>query len=598
MNTPSSQQRLPIQPLPELLVSQIAAGEVIERPASVLKELLENAIDAGASNITVRLEGGGIRRIMVKDDGHGIPPDEMMLALTRHATSKIRSLAELEHVASLGFRGEALAAIASVAKLEIISRTAASEHAWRWSPGEATPVASAGSEGTTIDVRQLFNTIPARRKFLRTDQTEYAHCLEALTRIALVNPQRTFHLYHNQKLQRQWPAASIQTRLQDALRHDFIRRGIMLDEAQGLIRLQGLVGRPTDAHSRSDRQYLFVNGRYVRDRTVSHAIRQAYADVLHGDRQPAYVLYLDIDPAKVDVNVHPAKQEVRFRDSRAVHQFVSQAVSTALAGVAGEHAAPITPPDSGFSSPASPRATQAYDQRALWSSRATGAASAGPLSQAVQEDSSGWYALYQPLAEQTSSEDQPLGVALAQLHGIYILAQNQQGLVMVDMHAAHERILYEKLKHSMQQASLAKQTLLVPLVIDISEEQAATVETYHDTLHKHGFSISLTGPTTLTLRAVPALLARTDLPTLLHRILEDLASTGQTPQVTQAHEALLASMACHGSVRANRQLTKDEMNALLRDMERTERADHCNHGRPTWTQWSLHELDRLFLRGR
>ncbi|HLR12894.1 MAG TPA: DNA mismatch repair endonuclease MutL [Burkholderiaceae bacterium] len=603
--------RSTIQALPEKLISQIAAGEVIERPASVLKELLENAIDAGARQIEVRLEGGGIRRIMVRDDGHGIPPEEMPLALTRHATSKIRSLDELEHVQSLGFRGEALAAIASVSTLVLTSRTADGEHAWQWSEGQPRPTPAAGPQGTTVDVRQLFDAIPARRKFLRTENTEYAHCLEALTRVALVNPHISFRLFHNQGLQRQWPATDMPTRLNEILKQELAGRALPVDQSQGLIRLQGLVARPTDARSRADRQYLFVNGRHVRDRTVSHAIRQAYADVLHGDRQPVYVLYLQVDPSRVDVNVHPAKQEVRFRDSSAVHQFVAKAVGAALAGTAGEHAqSPVSPPlpepSAGTASQAAPLRLAA-SQPGLWQRPSLPGPGTRTAAHPLHDAGASWQALYQPLppANQPAdaniidtTEEFPLGMALGQLHGIYILAQNRHGLVVVDMHAAHERILYERLKHSMQQTSLAQQNLLVPLVMDISAQQAATVEEHLETLHDHGLAVSLTGPETLTIRAVPALLARADIKTLVHEVVDDLSRTGHAPQIAQQHDALLSTMACHGSVRANRHLTLDEMNALLRDMEQTERADHCNHGRPTWTQWSLADLDRLFLRGQ
>ncbi|HLU14322.1 MAG TPA: DNA mismatch repair endonuclease MutL, partial [Burkholderiaceae bacterium] len=501
-------ERRSITPLPDTLISQIAAGEVIERPASVLKELLENAIDAGAQAIEVRLEGGGIRRTMVRDDGHGIPCDELALALTRHATSKIQSLDELERVKSMGFRGEALASIASVARLTLISRTQADDHAWQMSAPHQSPTAASGTVGTTVDVRQLFDAVPARRKFLRTEQTEYAHCLETLARIALAHPHISFILFHNGKVQRQWRAGDMVARIHDVLGADFIEQGMVVEQDQGLVALHGVITRPTYARARADRQYLYVNGRYVRDRTVSHAIRQAYADVLHGDRQPAYVLFLTVDPAAVDVNVHPAKHEVRFRDSGAVHRFVSRTLSEVIAVAGGELDVPPTGtgPGTGIPTPTGqPAHTTAGSRTVAGSADASfytgrphapsqyhrphapfpaAAQRAFALRDATDPNSAmaAWQTLYRPLDEggrtrQTSSmddvaaaqanvvpapdgkpaharanvsthsgynadpNDYPLGMALGQLHGIYILAQNRDGLVMVDMHAAHERIV-------------------------------------------------------------------------------------------------------------------------------------------------------------
>lgn len=632
--------RRSINPLPDTLISQIAAGEVIERPASVLKELLENAIDAGARAIEIRLDGGGIRRTMVRDDGHGIPVDELALALTRHATSKITSLDELERVSSMGFRGEALASIASVARLTLISRTENTDHAWQLSGTGDTPVAAAGSVGTTIDVRQLFDDVPARRKFLRSETTEYTHCLEAMSRIALAHPHIAFMLLHNGKVQRQWRAGDMVTRVRDVLGADFIEQGLEVNQEQGLIALRGVVTRPTYARSRADRQYLYVNGRYVRDRTVSHAIRQAYADVLHGDRQPAYVLFLNVDPAVVDVNVHPAKHEVRFRDSGAVHRFVSRALGDVLSVVGGQLDVPPTGtgPGTGIPTPHTPApgyptaagASSAVAYHGGHGDRDSSADAAPSQSQPshagyqraftltdAAPSSVPWQSLYRPLETRSDTrpgrpadnpaahaghdagvENFPLGMALGQLHGIYILAQNRDGLLMVDMHAAHERVVYEKLKQALAEHEIPRQELLVPVVFDVNEKDVALVDEHRDILQELGLILTATGPATLAVRAVPAPLARGDIESLARHVLRDLALTGTSPRLTEQRNELLSTMACHGSVRANRRLTIDEMNALLRQMEQTERADQCNHGRPTWVQWKLSDLDKLFMRGQ
>jgi len=625
--------RRPIALLPDLLISQIAAGEVIERPASVLKELLENALDAGAGNITIRLEGGGIRRIAVIDDGTGIAHDELALALTRHATSKVRSLDELEAILSMGFRGEALASIASVARVRLTSRTRDAEHAWALDAADpsATPIPAAGAVGTTVDIRQLFGDVPARRKFLRAEATEFGHCVEALNRIALAHPHVGFRLLHNDKPYKHWQAGDSVARITDVLGAEFAAQAVMVQGDHGLAALRGMTIRPVHARSRGDQQYLYVNGRYVKDRTVSHAIRQAYADVLHGERQPAYVLFLSLDPTRVDVNVHPAKHEVRFRDSGAVHQLVAQTVSQALAagGVAhAGHAAVAAA--SGATSPAQPpwRPTKPMQHT---------------LREAGRDD---WRSLYRPLVGETSSdpspntpadpvapmpafthhpaatsaqtaisppavttpppgtpppsatEDFPLGMALAQLHGVYILAQNHAGLIIVDMHAAHERVVYEQLKSALDAQALPRQELLVPVVFSASEADIGLAQEYQETLESLGLTLRQTGPTSLTVRAVPAMLASGDLEALARHVLADLAQSGASTHLTQHRNALLSTMACHGSVRANRRLTLDEMNALLRRMEATERSDQCNHGRPTWRQWRLEELDQLFLRGQ
>ncbi|MGB3423297.1 MAG: DNA mismatch repair endonuclease MutL [Castellaniella sp.] len=642
-----------IAALPDVLISQIAAGEVIERPASVLKELLENALDAGARAVEIRLDGGGIRRILVADDGHGIPPDQMHLALQQHATSKITSLAELESVATMGFRGEALASIASVAQLTLTSRTDGDTQAWQITAGQMAPTPAAGPVGTRVDVRQLFDHIPARRKFLRSDQTEYGHCLGAVERIALAHPQVALRLFHNDKPQRNWPATDIHGRIRDVLGEEFTTQSLPVSAEQGLVALEGCITRPTFARNRADRQYLYVNGRFVRDRTVSHAVRQAYADVLHGDRQPAFVLFLTLDPAGVDVNVHPAKHEVRFRDSGAVHRYVSQTLGEALAGrggaaVDGPVDAPPAPTDGDVAvervlderapDDSAPRtAPSAAD--AAWApatparsgtiaplsggSSAARPASPYPARIPVQQrfplsdriSAQDWRKLYQPLdgadpqqetpasnraipADPAREDDHPLGMALGQLHGIYILAQNARGLILVDMHAAHERVVYESLKLALDQAPLPAQELLVPVVFTASEIQVATAQAHQDTLDALGLRIRATGPASLAVRAVPALLARGDIESLARGVLADVERIGHSARLTEQRNELLSTMACHGAVRAHRRLTLDEMNALLRQMEHTERADQCNHGRPTWFQWSLGDLDKLFMRGQ
>jgi DNA mismatch repair protein MutL len=600
--------RRPICALPDLLISQIAAGEVIERPASVLKELVENAVDAGAQSVEIRLEAGGIRRIAVIDDGSGIPADELSLALTRHATSKITSLDELESVHSMGFRGEALASIAAVSQLTLISRTRDADHAWSLEPGTTQAVAAAGAQGTTVEVKYLFDAVPARRKFLRAEPTEFGHCIDAIERIALAFPEVSFRVFHNDRAVRQWLPASALKRISDVLGDEFNEHGIELNAQSGPISLLGVITRPAAARARADRQFLFVNGRHVRDRTVSHAIRSAYADVLHGDRQPAFVLFLQIDPSAVDVNVHPAKHEVRFRDTGAVHRFVSHAVTQALSGTAGAHQIssvgglsqttqpwPALSGGDGARDAAAPFSSTPLPYNPTWQQ---GSQSALHLREptSISGGLPAWEALYQPAAQDAPAW--PLGRALAQVHGIYILSQTSSGLALIDMHAAHERVVYEQLKHALDSQTMPQQTLLVPVVFRVTDKEVALAEECHEQLAALGFEMAASGPHALTLRSVPALLARGDLEALARGVLRDLEQVGASRLLTEQRNTLLATMACHGAVRANRQLTIEEMNALLRQMEQTERADQCNHGRPTWVHWNVSELDKFFLRGQ
>ena len=613
MNPTSQAARRPIRELPDELVSQIAAGEVVERPASVVRELVDNALDAGARQITVRLLAGGVRSITVEDDGQGIAPHELPLALKRHATSKIANLAELETVATMGFRGEALAAIASIAGLSIVSRTEGASMAQRLDArsGELEPAARA--RGTTVDVQELFFNTPARRKFLKTDATEFAHALEAVRRHALARPDVGFAIWHEGRLAAQWRAASADDRLADVLGSDFIAASGALDSRQGPLLLQGRVGRPEAARSRADQQYLFVNGRYVRDRLISHAVRAAYEDQLHGSRQPSYVIFLQLPPEAVDVNVHPTKIEVRFRDGRAVHQAVRRAVEDTLAptrAAAAASGAPEamrrTPAEVAPSAPAPALPSPGWQPSLGLPERA-------PL--LASEPSPAWTRLLAPLPAAPASEprvplsvpsastsaphDWPLGRAVAQIGGVYILAENAQGLIVVDMHAAHERIVYERLKAARAQGErLPAQPLLIPVSFAATEAEIATAEAEAETLQALGLELSPLAARTLAVRSRPAALPDADVADLARSVLADLAEHGASRVVQRAEHDILATMACHGAVRANRRLTLDEMNALLRDMEATERADTCNHGRPTWRQLTMRELDALFLRGR
>ncbi|MEO0002969.1 MAG: hypothetical protein RLZZ22_661 [Pseudomonadota bacterium] len=662
--------RRPIRELPDELISQIAAGEVVERPASVVRELLDNALDAGAQQITLRLLAGGVRLISVEDDGGGIPREELPAALKRHATSKIASLEELESVHTMGFRGEALAAIHSIADVSLLSREAGGEDGHGWMlhgrTGEIAPAAR--THGTTIEVRELFYTTPARRKFLKTDATELAHCLEAVRRHALARPEVGFAVWHEGKLVEQWrachqvePQAALAQRLGDVLGQDFLEQSLALDWRGQGIRVWGRAGLPNAARARADRQFAYVNGRFVRDKVISHAARSAYEDVLHGQRQPSYALFIEIDPTRVDVNVHPTKIEVRFRDGREVHQAVYHAIENTLAAPRSAPGTEAADPDAGAQTghapaaglaattdqdigPAMPRVQLGLDIQqptidqhwsAPWSRPE-------PVGHKVEDLSLLWQAGRAPdpragqqrpaanLHDATPSTGQPLtaaqplqaasapapsagaaeppdpghwplGRAIAQLHGIYILAENAQGLVLVDMHAAHERIVYERLKQQFEaspDAGLQSQPLLIPTTFPATPHETATAETCAEQLRQLGLEISLFSPRTLALRAVPAALAQGDGVDLARSVLAELAQHEASTVVQRARNQLLATMACHGAVRASRRLTLEEMNGLLRQMETTERSDQCNHGRPTWRQLKLSELDALFLRGR
>lgn len=652
--------RRAIQDLPDELISQIAAGEVVERPASVVRELVDNALDAGATQITVRLLAGGVRLIAVEDDGCGIPREELPVALRRHATSKIRDLQELEHVGTMGFRGEALAAIASVSETSILSRLDGEDKAWLLEArsGELRPAPR--NRGTTLEVKELFFSTPARRKFLKSDATELAHCIESVRRHALARPDVGFAIWHEGKLVEQWRAVplaegadrteALARRLGDVLGDDFIANSIAVQRtsASSGITVYGRAGLPDAARSRPDQQYCYVNGRFVRDKVLTHAAKSAYEDVLHGHKQPIYALYVEMDLARVDVNVHPTKIEVRFRDSREVHQAIKHAVEDALAAPRAalladavqapltEASAPAAPASLGWQPSTSPvRAPMApqvqyamplqevaghkvNDLQALWAPlrEATPAPSASTTPAAVT--GLAWNtAPARATAAQTATEIEntttqssapdstsadttwPLGRAVAQIHGVYILAENAQGMVVVDMHAAHERIVYERLKEQLgNDQPIASQPLLIPATFAATPQEVATAEAHADTLRVLGLEVVPFSPKTLAVRAVPATLAQGDAVELARSVLAELEQQDASGVIQRARNEILATMACHGAVRANRRLTLDEMNALLRQMETTERSDQCNHGRPTWRQLSMKELDGLFLRGR
>jgi DNA mismatch repair protein MutL len=657
--TPASARR-PIRELPDELISQIAAGEVVERPASVVRELVDNAMDAGAHSITLRLIGGGTRLIAVEDDGSGIAPDELATALKRHATSKIGNLDDLESVMTMGFRGEALAAIHSVSELTLLSRLDGEPSAFALDgrTGEIRPAARA--VGTTVEVKELFFSTPARRKFLKSDNTELAHCVEAVRRHALARPDVGFAIWHEGKLVEQWRvhpgAAGLAQRLADVLGEEFVAQSIPIEYQAGPLKVMGRAGLPDAARTRPDHQFAYVNGRFVRDKVVMHGARSAYEDVLHGHKQPAYALFMQIDPTLVDVNVHPTKIEVRFRDSRAVHQAVRHALENALAAPRSSNLndesnthngfalnngpAPKALPESAgwqqsgmafdrpgpstFSAPSSkpadfvrPRVNDEQamaDLKALWnppeqSEDLSAQERAAPdwLQAAPTETAPGPAgAMSRPTVPLGAPAplpegDWPLGRAIAQLHGVYILAENKQGLVVVDMHAAHERIVYERLKNQLntaEAARIASQPLLIPATFAATPNEVATAEACAEVLEQLGLEISPLSAKTLAVRAVPTSLAHGDAVELARSVLAELAQHDASTVVQRAQNEILATMACHGAVRANRRLTLDEMNGLLRQMEDTERSDQCNHGRPTWRQMTLRDLDALFLRGR
>ncbi len=653
----------PIRDLPDELVSQIAAGEVVERPASVVRELVDNALDAGATQVGVRLSAGGVRLIAVEDDGSGMAQADLAVALRRHATSKIASLGDLETVATMGFRGEALAAIASVSELALLSRPAGQASAFLLDArsGELRPVAR--GTGTTVEVKELFFSTPARRKFLKTDATELAHCIEAVRRHALARPDVGFAIWHEGKLVEQWRATlaaggdapeALARRLADVLGEDFVENSVAVQHSAGRVTVTGRAGLPNAARSRADQQYSYVNGRFVRDKVVAHAARSAYEDVLHGQRQPVYALYVAIDPVRVDVNVHPTKIEVRFRDSREVHQAVRHAVENALAAPRAAALAAAAAADAGAAPataaqfkpnrpPAHAQQAQAamhFDERsghrvtdlqALWGHPAvpgaapplwraaagsstsqgngtvqaqagdSGAAVAGAtgVAGAAQATAPASGTRTAPGSSADSAAPWPLGRALAQLHGVYILAENAHGLVLVDMHAAHERIVYERLKAQVaSDARIASQPLLIPATFAATAQEVACAEACADTLALLGMEVVPFSPKTLAVRAVPTQLAQGDPVELARSVLAELSVHDASTVVQRAQNEILGTMACHGAVRANRQLTLPEMNALLRQMEVTERSDQCNHGRPTWRQMDMRSLDALFLRGR
>jgi len=595
-----------IRPLSDHLINQIAAGEVIERPAAALKELLENSLDAAAGTIDIDLAGGGIKLIRVADDGAGIEREELGLAVARHATSKIATPADLAQIATLGFRGEALASIAAVSRLSVTSRSRDKPHAWRIEvdAGElGVPQPAALAAGTTVTVQELYFNTPARRKFLRTEATEYGHCEETFRRIALSHPEVGFTLSHNGNLRQRLIGGGRRSRVDALLGDTFCAQAAIVDAEGPGLALAGWAVRPAYAAAGTtarDAQYLFINGRFVRDRVLSHALREAYRDVLHNDRQPAYALWLTIEPRLVDVNVHPTKIEVRFRESGAMHQFVRFAVEKALAATAAEQPAVSAAERLGVAAALTPPLLPQGTSRASGSFAPAHAAI--PL--ATAEPQAFYARLFGERApspgdgpDLPNDDEHPLGFALAQLHGIYVLAQNRDGLVLVDMHAAHERILYERLKSALDRA-LPMQPLLVPVTFAADPLDVATAEESSGVLASLGFALSAIGPATLAVRGVPALLRDADAVTLARAVLADVREYGASRVLTAQRDELLSTMACHGAVRAHRGLTVPEMNALLREMEATERAGQCNHGRPTWYQLTLADLDRLFMRGR
>jgi len=592
--------------LPDQLISQIAAGEVVERPASALKELLENSLDAGSSDIQVSLLQGGVKQLKVTDNGTGIAQDDLAMALTRHATSKISTLEDLEAVASLGFRGEALASVASVSRTQVSSRAQGTKHAWR--------IASNGSEissieptaldaGCIVEVNDLYFNTPARRKFLKTEATEFGHCEEAFIRAALSRPDVAFMLQHNGRALSRFSVSEPQKRFSEVLGAEFAAEAIAVDESAAGLRLWGLVAKPTFNRNSRDTQYVYVNGRFVRDKLIAHAIRQAYQDVLHHDRHPAFVLFLELDTNLVDVNVHPAKTEVRFRDGQAIHQFIFHSLHKALATPTGTSNA-VTASQAQYNPFTSTQSYPSYQSQINLAVNESPSFYATMFTKTGEADNRQFSSpvCYADELQNGEAQDYPLGFAVAQIHGVYVLAQNAQGLVVVDMHAAHERIMYEKLKNALDSKNVPMQPLLLPVSFNADRLEVATVNeeltSGAGNLQQLGFDIAVLSPNTLAVRAVPTMLQNADAVTLARDVLRDLREYGGSRALTERRNELLGTMACHAAVRANRSLTIPEMNALLRDMEATERSGQCNHGRPTWFQVSMGDLDKMFMRGK
>ncbi len=598
-----------VRALPSLLVNQIAAGEVVERPASVVKELIENSLDAGANQIEISVQQGGVKLLRIRDNGHGLHKDDLSLALARHATSKVASLADLERIDSMGFRGEALPSIASVSRLTLTSREQGAEHAWQLKPDSTEPAPAAHPVGTTLEARDLFYNTPARRKFLKTEKTEFGHIEQVIRRFSVARSDVGFTLQHNGRDVLRTDAATDddarQQRLADLLGEHFVQQALRFEHTAAGLRLAGWLARATFSRSQADLQYFFVNGRMIRDKVVMHAVRQAYQDVLHHGRHPAYVLFLTLDPTLVDVNVHPTKHEVRFREGRLVHDFIFRTLHKMLADERPEPATqppvqaaippsnpphPSPPPTFGAAAQPHPGVREpkaaSYQATLDWQQPRPPKPAEQPAAPPPQ-----------PMPA-TDANTPPLGVALAQLHGIYILAQNTQGLIIVDMHAAHERINYERLKQAHADAGIKAQPLLVPVSVSVSAQEADLAEQHQATFNTLGMEVDRISAQALVVRALPAVLRDTDAERLLRDVLADLATYGSSDRLQASMNEVLATLACHTSVRANRRLGLEEMNALLRSIETTERAGQCNHGRPTWTQYSIQALDKLFLRGR
>jgi DNA mismatch repair protein MutL len=596
-----------IKPLPELLINQIAAGEVVERPASALKEVMENSVDAGASRIMVQLVQGGSKLIRVADNGDGISSDDLPLALARHATSKINTLEDLQKIASLGFRGEALASIASVSRLSMASRKAEDKHAWqvRVEDGHILqPEPTALAAGTTVEVHDLYFNVPARRKFLKTEATEFGHCDEAFRRIALSRPDIEFSLQHNGKERSHLRSSDMARRIASVLGEEFSQAAALVEEQAADIRLHGMVALPAYSRSTRDAQYFFINGRFVRDKLITHALREAYRDILHQERYPAFVLFLEMNPEGVDVNVHPTKIEVRFRDSRALHQFIFHAISKGLATPCrgSENIEQRKPAFPGAASPSLHQQSiplevvaqpSAFYQTLFKANREPQESFAKEFlaDSPVESNSS-------PEVVEEEKEIPLLGFALGQLHGIYILAQNERGLIIVDMHAAHERIVYEKLKSALENQSVSMQQLLIPVTFQTDSLEVVTVEENSDTLYSLGFDVAVLSPTALIVRAVPVILQNSDMVKLVRDLLREIREFGASQILTEKRNEVLSTMACHSALRASHLLTIPEMNALLREMELTQRSGHCNHGRPTWFEISIVDLDKRFMRGK